>query len=201
MMDPLAVIKADKIYSSGMKLFERLFGKSIDEYGGLLQDKIVLRRFKNQFKILSDAQEFLKKNGFNAKEISLKILVPLIEYSSLEEEPILQKKWSALIANISTNKDQDIFVKNYIETLNRMSSTEVKILDSLFDSILVANQLSNMETNNSFNEQIDFIVEETKFSKQQLFEQINISENDLSYCLDNLIIHGILKLDLPNIKE
>lgn len=109
---------------------EKLAGSSIEEAGLLLADKVKLRRLNNQIKIFSRAKEIAEENNLSIKQINLKTLVPLLEFSSLEEDENLQDKWSNLIVNFSNakaNYESSIFP--FI--LNQLSSREVVELDRI----------------------------------------------------------------------
>lgn len=57
-----------------------------------------------------------------------------MEYSSWEENTNIQKKWSALLANYANSKLSNDISLCYVEILNQLTSTEVKILDILYDA-------------------------------------------------------------------
>ncbi|MDT0644967.1 hypothetical protein RM553_19195 [Zunongwangia sp. F363] len=89
----------------------KLIGPTIEEVGLLLSDKIKFFRFKNQINILIKAQEYVKKKNIKIKEIPTKILVPLLENASLEENEEMQEKWSFMIGNLA---DSDKNLQNQI---------------------------------------------------------------------------------------
>ncbi|MGZ3810036.1 MAG: Abi-alpha family protein, partial [Bacteriovorax sp.] len=95
-------------------------------------DQVRLRRFKNQIKIFSKAQEILKAQKIDPKKVSLKVLAPLIEYSSYEEEESLQDKWSSLTAYVLEDNADIVFQQNCISILNRISSEEAFTLEKLY---------------------------------------------------------------------
>ena len=107
---------------------------SLEELGGLLADKVRYYRFKNQVKILCDAQNYISEKGLEVKKIPLKILVPMLENASLEEEEILQNKWSALLANAADNNRELLAPFVYTSILNNLTSNEVLVLDYLRDN-------------------------------------------------------------------
>ncbi|CAM4387975.1 Abi-alpha family protein [Flavobacterium terrigena] len=111
---------------------EKLVGSTLEETGLLMSDKIRLFRLKNQIKMLSKAQEICIQNNISIKQISLKTLVPLLEYSSLEEDNTLQEKWCNLLVNIVSEKERfESSVFPYI--LSQLSTNEVIELDDLFE--------------------------------------------------------------------
>jgi len=64
--------------------------------GLLLTDKINFRRWKNLVTIAVEARHLLAKAGLSPKEIPLKMIHPLLESASLEEEPDIQRVWANL---------------------------------------------------------------------------------------------------------
>jgi hypothetical protein len=129
---------------------EKLLGSTLEETGLLISDNVKLIRFKNQLKILTKAQKIVQESGINIKQISLKALVPLLDYSSLEDNETLQDKWTNLLVNyIDSNEKYESTIFPFI--LNQLSSKEVLELERIcdideltFDSI----QLSGVETSN-----------------------------------------------------
>ena len=88
----------------GLELAKDFLGKlispTIEEVGLLISDNIKFLRFKNQVKILLKAKAYVEKNNISLKEIPIKILVPLLEKASLEEDEKLQDKWSNMLVNM-----------------------------------------------------------------------------------------------------
>ena len=106
---------------------ERAIGPSIDEYGLILQDKVKLRRLKNQINIFEKAKQIAEKKGIDVKQINLKALFPLLEGIALEEEKALQDMWANLFVNyIDSNKNLNSNV--YPSILSQISTHEVEIL-------------------------------------------------------------------------
>ncbi|MFL5762948.1 MAG: Abi-alpha family protein [Bacteroidia bacterium] len=116
-------------------LLKTLFGPSFNEAGEMIADQVRLRRFTNQIKIFSKAVGKLEQNKIDPNKVNLKVLAPLIEYSSLEEEDSLQDKWSNLIAHILGGDKDIVFQQNCISILNKLSSSEAKLLDELHERL------------------------------------------------------------------
>jgi len=74
-----------------------------------------------------------KKVNKNNAKLDLKILIPIIEYISLEDKNYLQERWANLISNIFLNEERSPFVQNCVEILNKLSADEIKILDIIYD--------------------------------------------------------------------
>jgi len=108
-------IKSSTI-EKGLDLAKEFLGKlispTIEEIGLLAGDQIKYIRFKNQVKILLKARNYVQEKHINIKEVPIKILVPLLEMASLEENEDLQDKYAAMLANMidsESNLQNQIF--------------------------------------------------------------------------------------------
>lgn len=109
---------------------EKLISPTIEEVGLLLSDNIKYFRFKNQVKILLKAKLYVEKNNISLKEIPIKILVPLLDKASLEDEETLQDKWSNMLVNMV---DSDTNFQNQIfpHILSQLSLEEYEALQEV----------------------------------------------------------------------
>ncbi len=115
------------------KVLGKLFGPSFDEIGQAIADQVRIRRFKNQLKIFTQAQKILQEQNISPKKVSLKVLAPLLDLSSYEEDVNIQEKWANLTAHILTDNSDLIFQQNCMSILNKMSSADATLLDSIYE--------------------------------------------------------------------
>lgn len=127
-------IKSSTI-EKGLELAKDFLGKlispSIEEIGLLISDNIKFFRFKNQVKILLKTKEYVERKNISMKEIPVKILVPLLEKASLEEDEKLQNKWSNMLINMidsQSNFQNQIFP----HILSQLSFEEYEALKDIF---------------------------------------------------------------------
>lgn len=181
--------------SSNEFLKKLLINDSNYEYQELILDDIRYQRFKNQVKIFSDAKKLVERHGLSPKVIPLKILTPLIEHSSLEDEESLQSKWSNLIASISTSDDNNSFKRNCIDILSKLSSTEAFFLDKFY-VLLVKRRKKRIEESKG---NYDFPIGKFPVYLRNISAK-GISKKDLDYVIENLIRLGILSWDTPEVE-
>jgi hypothetical protein len=119
---------AEKSIDAVKEFLQKLIGPPIDEIGLLMADNVRLWRFKNQIRIAQKADEYIKSRNLTTKQISLKILAPLLEGASLEEEEELQDKWASLLVNyVDSRKNLTATIFPYI--LTQISSVEARVLE------------------------------------------------------------------------
>lgn len=102
---------------------------SIKDLSGILSDQVKLWRFTNQIRILNKAKDLIEKNNLQSNKVNLKVLVPLLDASSLEEDVNLQDKWANLLANATSGVKVGV---NYVEILKELSGIDVAILEAIY---------------------------------------------------------------------
>lgn len=133
----------DKGLEIAKDFVDKLIMPSVEETGLFLKDYVTFWRFNNQVKILNKAKNICDNHNINIKKISLKILAPLLEYSSLEEDETLQDKWSILLSNlIDSQQNIENHVFPYI--LSQLSKDEFLSLEKVCDNCF--NRRESFET-------------------------------------------------------
>jgi hypothetical protein len=128
---------AEKGLDAAKNFLGKLIGPAVEEVGLLIADPIKAWRFNNQLKMLNKAEERIKKQGISLKKISVKNLVPLLEYSSLEEDDNLQNMWVNLFVNyVDAGKSYTSSVFPYI--LSQLSSREAEQLNDFADTNFIS---------------------------------------------------------------
>jgi hypothetical protein len=107
---------------------DKLIMPSVEETGLLIKEKVTYWRFKNQVRILNKSQEYCIKNNIKPKAISLKLLCPLLENASLEEDDYLQEKWAILLGNM-VDSEQNVENHVFPFLLGQMSKNELLNLE------------------------------------------------------------------------
>lgn len=144
---------------------------------GIISDNVKLWRFSNQINIIKKAQKMIEDSGIPKRKIPLKVLTPIIEHSSLEEDPVMQEKWANMLANAATGKQE--VSPNYAAILNELSSIEVFVVDKIFNE---ASQENDYKTRKLI-----------QFSKIQMQEMLNISEEKADLLIENLFRLNLLQ--------
>jgi hypothetical protein len=95
-----------KAIETALPFLDKLVGPSFKELGLLLQDNVRIWRFKRQIEMLGKAKKIIEGKNIPIKKISLKVLVPLLDGASLEEDEELLEKWANLLVNYADARNQ-----------------------------------------------------------------------------------------------
>ena len=78
--------------------FSTITPEFVRQGGGILTDWARYWKWQNLIKIVKRSEKFIKENKLKKHNVPLKLLIPLLEKSTMEEEESMQDKWAALLA-------------------------------------------------------------------------------------------------------
>src|ERR1035437_1006818 len=80
-------------------LVKRLAGPAADEIGLTLQDSVKVYRAKRQYRLFEKRKMFFEKRGTKPNPVSLKLLLPALDYASVEDDENLHSMWARLVSS------------------------------------------------------------------------------------------------------
>jgi len=107
-----------------------LVGPVGKEMGEVMADKVRFLRFKNSLRTFERAKQLLAEHEIEPQQVNIKILIPVLEGASLEEDDGLVEKWAGLLASASANEP---FHPSFPQLLNELSPLDARILDYAFE--------------------------------------------------------------------
>lgn len=113
----------------------KLLGPAAEEAGLMLGDTLRLLRFKREVKILNEAKEFLRARGAEPTPVPLRILTPILEAGSLEENDSMATRWAALLATAADLTRKEEVLPSFPDILKQLSSLEARILEAVVDMV------------------------------------------------------------------
>jgi hypothetical protein len=113
-------------------LARKMLGPAADEVAEMLRDSIRVYRYQRQLRLLQKAESMASKAGFTPQAVPLKLLFPLLEGASLEEDEDLHTMWAALLANASHPSLLNLVLPSFAEVLRVLTPDEAKVLDAAY---------------------------------------------------------------------
>ena len=111
------------------------FKGTIQEVSAALTDNIRAYRVQNQIKILEKTKLLCSEKNIQPNVVPNRILAPLLQEASFEDNEELQSRWAALLAN--SIDDPNIIHPCYINILKQLTSAEAKLIDTIYDDIIL----------------------------------------------------------------
>jgi Abortive infection alpha len=113
-------------------IVKRMLGPAADELAEMWRDRVRLYRYGRQIKCVEKAEKMAEEAGFTPSAVPPKILFPLLEGASLEDNEELHTMWAALLANASSKKGS-VIRPSFITILKNMAADEAGLLKQLND--------------------------------------------------------------------
>lgn len=169
----------DNITSAAKEFLQKVINPPLEEVGLLFADSVKLWRFRNQVNILTKAQKILKDKGVKTRKVSLKVLTPLLEESSVEEDSSLQDKWATLIAN-TVSEGSQLDTTLYSHILSQITRGEAELFEIIYEH----------STTTHRSEKISTVI---KGYTPLLVKELRTSIKDFDLKLDNLLRLRLVK--------
>jgi hypothetical protein len=142
-MDPNELIRhAPELLKGGAALagalkftdiIKAMLGPATAEIAERFQDDVRRYRYGRQLECLKKAEKMAKDAGFTPKAVPIKLLFPLLEGASLEENEDLHTMWAALLANSSSPEKVEKVRPGFVAILKQMAPDEASLLKILAD--------------------------------------------------------------------
>jgi hypothetical protein len=112
------------------KIINEIFGRAATQLGLVLEDRVKEYR-ERQRRFLERSKQMLDSSGKQPEKVPLKLLLPIFQNGSVEEDDELQDRWAALLANTSIGTR----VPGAVETLAQLTRYDVLLLQSCYEFV------------------------------------------------------------------
>lgn len=114
----------------------RLFGGSLEQAAGILEDRLVYTQRERRQRLLLRARAFAKAHGLPEpnRQISLNILVPLLEAGASENDDELQDTWARMLLNAADADHKAEVRRAYVSILSDCTRLDIHVLATLYNA-------------------------------------------------------------------
>lgn len=112
----------------------RFVSGPLEQGMGIFEDRLRYMRWERQVRLMQRAQDFLNLVGLPAptRAVPLKLLIPIMQGASLEENDDLQDRWAALLVNAANADFGNEIRRSYVTILEQLTPLDAQILDVLY---------------------------------------------------------------------
>lgn len=115
-------------------IVRQVSGPAATEVGLMLGDYLRFWRIKFAVGFLEKVGQVATKAGLKLKPVAPRLLFPILDAATLNDEEDLQQRWVALLINAAKGDDSDIDVlPAFPDILKQLTSTEAQFLDKAYD--------------------------------------------------------------------
>jgi len=126
-----------------------------------------------------EVTHILEQRGVSAQQtigVAPKLALPIIEESSLEDDPDIQKLWNHLLANAMDPNFNDEIRYGFIDMIKGITGIEAKIIDGFYASLKKSGNTEPLES-----------LYEYSIKKEQLISNLSISSDQYVLAANNLM--------------
>lgn len=144
MLDPTLVAGiVGFVAGRGGAFVDNILGPTSKEMGKDLRERYRTRKARNLADVVIDASRMVEEAGFEPQPIPGRILGPLFEAASVEEDPHLKKRWATLLANAADPSNKRTVTPAFGEILRQLSPEEALMLSAVYDRTNAGGSLEN----------------------------------------------------------
>jgi hypothetical protein len=144
-MDPNEILKAAPEIVKGVAalgaaipftgIVKRMLGPAADEVAQIWADQVRVYRYGRQLKLLEKAEMMAQEAGLTPQAVPPKILFPLLEGASFEDDENLHTMWAALLANAASPDNFNKVRPGFVDALRNMASDEALLLKWISENL------------------------------------------------------------------
>lgn len=120
-------------------LLTTLLGGAAEEGGEYLRWRVRMFRHSRMQRLLQKTSEFIEEGHVEAEPVAPKILLPILENASLEDDDFLQDRWAMLLANAARGRGRSV-LECAPEILKQLNPFEVMLLERCYDYLTMENK-------------------------------------------------------------
>jgi hypothetical protein len=129
-IEPKDVLEAGAkaVFAPVHELFLKLTGPAAEEYGLMWSDSVKMRRTKRIVKGLAKTKRMLQDAGFEPNAVPDRLLLPIFEGMSVEDDEDLHTMWATLLANAAVPENSGKVRAHFIAILRQLAPDDAIVL-------------------------------------------------------------------------
>jgi hypothetical protein len=169
--------KSLEIADKAGSFFAKVFQQPSNEISSMITDKLRFIRWKRMVKMADEVNAILQQKQIAyTKGVPPKIALPIIEESTLEDDPSLQDLWNHLLANAMDPDFNDEIRYGFIDMIKGITAIEAKLLDKFYNILHQENKLVPLVN-----------VFQYSITKEQFIKALNINSDIYAISVNNLM--------------
>jgi hypothetical protein len=119
------------------EIVREVSGPAATEVGLMLGDSLRAWRLKRAVKYLEDVKQVASKAGLRLKPVAPRLLFPILDSASLEDDNDLHQRWVALLTNAARTDFDGKVLPSFPDILKQLTAQEVQFLDRAYDETTI----------------------------------------------------------------
>jgi len=117
------------------EIVRELSGPAATEVGLMLGDFFRVWRLKRVVRYLEDVQQIASDAGLRLRPVAPRLLFPILDAATLEDDVELHRRWVALLTNAARTDFESDILPSFPDILKQLTPAEAQFLDEIHDEI------------------------------------------------------------------
>jgi hypothetical protein len=132
----LAKAAVKEIFAPVQDLFQKLLGPAANEVGLSLADSARVWRLRRAIRLLEQVKAMVTAAGIEVQPVAPRLVFPIIEAASLEDDDDLHHRWAALLTNAANGNGEADVIPAFPRVLSEITPSEANFLDGAYDQVI-----------------------------------------------------------------
>jgi Abortive infection alpha len=157
--------------------FARVFKEPIQEVSGMVTDKLRFVRWQRLVAMSDEVNKILEDRGVkDTRSVPPKLALPILEESSLEQDPNLQQLWNRLLANAMDPKFNGELRYGFVDMIKNITGVEAMILNNFYEILKREGHTTDLSK-----------ITDYHLKKEQIMQMVGIDASTYQVSIFNLM--------------
>ena len=168
----------------------KYIGGPLEQGIGIFEDRLKFLRWERQIRLIRRVQEILDESDLKAptQNVPMKLLIPILQGATLEENDSLQDIWANLLVNAANASFGEEVRSSYISILEQLNPLDAQILNTLYSLPFNESQHNGILTAE--------LPEIARIAEEDRKDNPLPPNDEIVICLSNLVRLGCLRPEM-----
>jgi hypothetical protein len=151
------------------EIVRRVAGPSATEVGLMWGDAVRVWRLKRAVKLWQDVKQFASAANLELKPVAPRLLFPILEAATLNEDDDLHARWVALLTNAATENQ---VLPSFSEILKQLTPEDARFLDRAYDEVTLAEHNREIQNRTPLLSSFSYLVHPVRETTLELIDAV-----------------------------
>lgn len=152
------------------EIVRRIAGPAATEVGLMWGDAVRAWRAKRAVRLFDDVMRAMSAGHFKLSPVAPRLLFPILDAATLNEDEDLHARWVALLTNAATTDRQ--VLPSFSEILRQLTPEEVRFLDRAYDEVTLAEQNRDIQNRTPLLSSYGYLMHPVRESMLELIDTV-----------------------------
>jgi hypothetical protein len=152
------------------EIVRQVAGPAATEVGLMWGDALRAWRAKRAVCLFDDVMKVMSAAHLKPKPVAPRLLFPILDAATLNEDDGLHTRWVALLTNAATTDKQ--VLPSFSEILKQLTPEEAQFLDRAYDEVTLAEQNQEIQNRTSLLSSYDYLMHPVRESTLELIDTV-----------------------------